>query len=358
MKALATCAKAIVVFYLFSSLVPLLKKNEWYVRVWDFPRLQLICLGIIALAILSFSGYPKTQTKLIFGFLFLIGAGFDLYRILPYSPVWGKETKSADAAKRKSDELKILTMNVLQHNTQYEELLGLIQDKDPDLILLLEINEKWVKHLAPLEKNYALTLKKPQNNTYGIALYSKLKAEVGEIRYLVDKDVPSVFARLKLPSGEMFEVHGLHPRPPQVQTKTTTDRDAELIIVAKAAAQSDFPTIVMGDLNDVAWSHTTRLFRRISGLLDPRVGRGAYATFPAGVPFFHFPLDYVFSSDEWFLKNFQVLPNIGSDHHPVFISFHFNRSAQAQQEAPDKEEGDEKEAEEAIDRAQKKDRTK
>lgn len=104
-------------------------------------------------------------------------------------------------------------------------------------------------------------------------------------------------------------------------------------MVGREIAAGTLPVIVAGDLNDVAWSHTSRLFRRLSGLIDPRVGRGFFNTFHAEKPRLRWPLDHVFYSDDFLLQALRRLPAFGSDHFPILIEIAYMPRAAADQDA-------------------------
>jgi endonuclease/exonuclease/phosphatase (EEP) superfamily protein YafD len=167
-------------------------------------------------------------------------------------------------------------------------------------------------------------------------VYSRLPITDSQIDFLVEPDIPSMHTSVSLPSGPKIRTHFLHPAPPSpTENEESSERDAELIIVAKSVAEADVPVIVAGDLNDVAWSETTRLFRKISGLLDPRVGRGMFNTFHADFWFMRWPLDHLFHSDHFTVSRICRLPAFGSDHFALLTELAFEDWRSLHQEGLD-----------------------
>ena len=196
----------------------------------------------------------------------------------------------------------------------------MVREMQPDVLLTLETNVWWQQQLAVLEADYPHRLGAPSENLYGMNLYSRFPLEDPKVQFLVEEDKPSMHSCLVLPDGQRVRLVCLHPAPPSpTENEESTERDAELILVARSLAKETRPTIVAGDLNDVAWSRTTRLFRKISGMLDPRVGRGLFNTFHASYPFLRWPVDHFFHSRHFTLVRLKRLRAFGSDHFPVFI---------------------------------------
>lgn len=75
--------------------------------------------------------------------------------------------------------------------------------------------------------------------------------------------------------------------------------------------------MVVGDFNDVSWFNTSELFKKTARMLDPRIGRGSYATFPPSMIWLASPLDHIFVSEDFLFKDMNVLPDVGSDHRAI-----------------------------------------
>jgi endonuclease/exonuclease/phosphatase (EEP) superfamily protein YafD len=227
-----------------------------------------------------------------------------------------------------------------------------MKEADPDIMVALEVDEKWMSGLDSVRQTHPHVIDSVQDNYYGMVVFSRLPLEDAEVRHLVEDDTPSIRATVKLRNGERIRFYALHPKPPEpLRDQDSKPRDAELVLVAKEiAASGAIPTVVCGDLNDVAWSDTTRIFRHLSGMLDPRIGRGLLNTYHADNPLFRFPLDHVFHSNHFRLFRLQRLPKVGSDHFPVLIELNLEPDAPAEQPAPAADEADVRVAEEIVER--------
>ncbi|MBA35220.1 MAG: endonuclease [Oleispira sp.] len=320
------------VFIVIATLLPMSKNPHWIVRGMDFPRLQI---AILAAGLIVFD-FIFLDLTLSITWLVIIAALFCLIWqvmwVLPYTFLWRKEVLSStvDDPLR---QLSIITANVLQTNHNSAALINRVNEYKPDVLVTLESDSWWEKNLEVVENEMPYSVKCPLDNLYGMHVYSRLPIIKEKISFLVEDGVPSMHLCIELRTGDVVNVHFVHPAPPSpTENEESSERDAELIIIAKSVGETDEPVIVTGDLNDVAWSRTTRLFRKISGLLDPRVGRGMFNTFHAGIPFLRWPLDHLFHSPHFTIKNIKRLSSIGSDHFSLFTVLIFNPTKAKQQE--------------------------
>ncbi|MBD8489981.1 endonuclease/exonuclease/phosphatase family protein [Echinicola sp. CAU 1574] len=332
-----------VALYVFSiliigaTLMPLVKKDYWTFRVFDYPRFQKLILISTLIILWFFEDYNELQkvdfailTILILLFFYL------LKQIIPYSPFSTKMVKSA--YKKDKPTLSLLTGNVYQYNRDYAKCLGLIEKISPDVFMLVETDQAWADEVAKLKKDYDYHIELPLDNTYGLLFYSKIPLKNTSINYLINEDIPSIFTDLDL-GDQVVRIYGIHPTPPVPGENThSTERDAEILLVGEKAKAYGKPCIIMGDLNDVAWSYTTELFLKISGMGDPRRGRGMYNTFHAKYPMLRWPLDHIFVSNHFKVKKLKVQPGIGSDHFPISIELVLDKTVENEELKADQEE--------------------
>ncbi|WP_205480404.1 endonuclease/exonuclease/phosphatase family protein [Sphingomonas arenae] len=324
MKALRAIALTIVLLLVLLTVLPIFEGDEWWVRLWDYPRVQIAAGLLLGVVVLLFTGRDRVTVAVVAAGVAAIG--WQLLQIAPYLPGWPKQVASATRCGE-GRSIRLLNANVLLDNERYPELRRLVERTDPDLILLLEPGPEWESAMHPLYARYPFRIGQPIPNTYGIMLLSKLPLENAEILHRVQPQVPSIRAGLRLRSGELVDFHGVHPEPP-LPGDDSGERDAELVLVGRDVRASGRAAIVLGDLNDVAWSNTSRLFRKVGGMLDPRVGRGPTPTFPVAMPWLRWPLDHVFVTSHWSLMGMRRLPDIGSDHFPMLFDLCLTRAAE------------------------------
>ena len=334
-----------------ATALPLLRGDAWWIRVFDFPRIQITFLLALVLAAYPFfaGGYGAADYLLLGGLAACLA--YQGYMMFPYTPLARRQVQSS-AGAREGRGLSLLFANVLMSNRDAARLKELIRAADPDIILTVETDGWWEGQLREFERTHPFAVRRPQENTYGMLLYSRLELVRPEVKFLVQDDIPSIHARVRLPGGQEVGLHCLHPRPPfPTEDESAKERDAELLIVGRGIKEEDVPVVVMGDLNDVAWSRTNYLFQDISGLLDPRIGRGFYNTFHAKHPLVRFPLDHFFHSNHFRLVDFRRLGRFGSDHFPVYISLSYEPEAEAVQPELHATPSEQEEATEKIEKA-------
>jgi endonuclease/exonuclease/phosphatase (EEP) superfamily protein YafD len=334
------------------SLLPFIETNVWWIRYFDFPRIQFTAALTFLLALYIILRHPLSMTGWATAALGILAISYNVYRVHPYTPLLDEQA-IAVAECPQDARVRVFIANVQKGNRQAQALIDIVRSADPDLLLAMETDEWWDTQLQVLSDTLPHQIQHipRERDHYGIHLFSRLELIEPEIDFVFGQDTPAVFSTVRLHNGATIAFQGLHPEPPLYWSQPTTMRDARLLSAALRAREASTPVIMAGDFNAVPWERVTRRAMRIGELLDPRVGRGLYPTYDANSWLISWPLDQVLYQKDFALLSFQRLEPFGSDHYPVLAELCYLPAAAENQSPPPLAEGDLEEAETSLESA-------
>lgn len=262
-------------------------------------------IGAVAALLLLLAGRAWRSAALAFVLVVWQGAA-----IVPwYLPV---TQAGSDGGAR----IRILSANVNAGNSDHDAFLDFVKETRPDVIFVQELSPPWDHALQALGAKYPHMAVRVQPDNFGIGVFSKYPLEDVYVGDVSGVQVPVVTADADV-RGTLVHLVNIHGLPP-VTPGMAALRNRQLAWLGEYAAGVDGPLIAAGDLNCTMWSSFYQRMIDTGGFRDARRGHGVAPTWLSilgVVPLL--PLDHVITSEDILIEDFQVGPDIGSDHRPV-----------------------------------------
>lgn len=251
----------------------------------------------------------------ITGAITLAAAALNLVVVLPLfigSP--GEAAASAPA-------VRVMTFNLQgSANEHYGEVIDLIREQQPDLVLLHEAHRPWELAVDPLGSTYRILRPRSDDLIFGTLVLVKGQLLAWESFGFAAADPRSIELTF-VPEGWETSIQALavHPLAP-TDSERATLRDAQMEFAAEWAAEREGAFLVAGDLNATPWSWVFRNLESSSDLRNTGIGFGIQATYPTtGNPLTRIPIDHVLASSDFAVRSRTLGPATGSDHLPVIV---------------------------------------
>ena len=208
--------------------------------------------------------------------------------------------------------LRVMHLNLQMDSGSVDEVARQITDGAPDLVALVEANQRWVDGLEPHLGAYAHRKLAARPDFLGLALYSRWPLRSAEIMQLAPWSVPFLVAEVEV-DGRIVTFFSLHLLPP-IRAEWVTDQRVVLEEVARQAAGAGPATVVCGDFNTTPWTDVFRSFLATSGLRPLRGPWDPGGTWPAWLPLGRIPIDHCLVGSAFGAGTVRVGPPTGGDH--------------------------------------------
>ncbi|MDB5287257.1 MAG: hypothetical protein JWR05_2206 [Mucilaginibacter sp.] len=310
-------------------LVNILFVLYWTIRLKWFVFISTICIVIGFNAIIANFGFHKMTQKEI---------------------------------KESPEDIRIMLYNVRQfiglgikeNEPDQRDILKLINDKQPDIVSLIEYTSKpsdrgsisdSLKKLLNTKYAFSQLHKNKNGDSTGIAIFSKYpiinSGSIPETRFL---KVENVFVDVKH-NNKIFRVYSIHLLGVHFKKEKTSvshgkvhlnestlvldklkiafiKRSYQTAIIKRHLNNCKYPYVILGDLDDTPLSFTVN--ELTYGLKNAFIERGTgfvttyYNKFPK------LQIDYILTSPEFDVLNYQALDKKISDHKPIISDVKLN----------------------------------
>ena len=209
--------------------------------------------------------------------------------------------------------LRVAVYNVFTDNQQMAEVSAAVHAYNPDLLLLMEVNPRWSRHLRSLEASYPYSVRDIRVDNFGIMLLSKYPIIHSE-RFYHD-ELPSIDASIMF-HDQAIQFIGTHPLPP-LSAVSRQSRNDQLLLAASRAQSRAIPTIIAGDFNTTLFTNIFQEFCEQSGTRDAAYGFGYVPTWQDQLGPLGMKLDYICVSQHFAVESHRVAERYGSDHNMI-----------------------------------------
>lgn len=281
------------------------------------PQLVVAAVLMAAIGLLAWSRWT-----LILAILAILANGWPL--VPYYYPAAAESSGAADVT--------ILVANLQSRAASAQAMADLVKQRRPDLIVLTEITADSETALKQLDIDYPFRAAELRKSPYNVLLLSRHRILAYQFVYPTTGYLPVLDARLcatramvtaESDGPPCYSLVALHAARPLGEGNLQL-RNRQLSAAAGIAARDrQRPVLLAGDLNITPWSAAFGRLERIASLADASIGTGIKPTWFSRFPFVGLPIDHVLNNPGFRVTGVEVLPSIGSDHFPLFVSLAF-----------------------------------
>jgi endonuclease/exonuclease/phosphatase (EEP) superfamily protein YafD len=299
-RGLLEAAAIVTVVFSFVTSLDFAHRN---IELFCHFRAQYLAASLLLLIVFAIRRNP------VYAVVLLVTSVFNASYVLPW--YFGAAPAARDTV------LKILHINVYSGNDEYERLLELIDNEDPDIFFLQEFSPAWLNATERLRDDYPFNYAEPRVDNFGIAMFSRVTLDSVTHVDSPPFDYPSIVATLTL-NGKLLTIINTHPTIPLARDLYEA-RNEQLRSIAEIAREARGAVVLMGDFNTSVWSRHYQALEESTGFRNTRRGFGILPTWPTFMPLAMIAIDHVLVSDDVDVISTRTGKRIGSDHLPLIV---------------------------------------